>query len=155
MSVPSDRRYSETHEWFMPEGDVVIVGISQYAADELTDITYVELPEVGSRVESGSAIGEVESVKATSELMSAVSGEVVEVNGELGDRPELINEDGIRRGLDRQDQARLRQRPRCPARRRGIRQGARSLIPAQIAANGTPRRRADNARRRGVLRCAP
>lgn len=93
MPVPDDRKYLETHEWFRVDGDVVTVGISQFAADELTDITYVELPEVGSRVEAGTSFGDVESVKATSELNSAVSGEVVEVNTRLEDEPELLNSD--------------------------------------------------------------
>ena len=93
MTVPTDRKYSETHEWFAVEGDIVTVGITQFAADELTDITYVDLPEVGTRVEAGEAFGEIESVKATSELMSAVGGEVVEVNAELADAPELVNND--------------------------------------------------------------
>jgi glycine cleavage system H protein len=92
MGIPNDRRYSESHEWFLVEGGLVTVGITQYAADELTDITYVDLPEVGSTVSAGDAIGEIESVKATSELFTAVAGEVVEVNDALVDHPELINE---------------------------------------------------------------
>ncbi|UCF34279.1 MAG: glycine cleavage system protein H, partial [Phycisphaerales bacterium] len=75
MGIPNDRRYSESHEWFLVEGGLVTVGITQYAADELTDITYVDLPEVGSTVAAGDAIGEIESVKATSELFTAVAGE--------------------------------------------------------------------------------
>jgi glycine cleavage system H protein len=92
MGIPNDRRYSESHEWFLVEGGLVTIGITQYAADELTDITYVDLPEVGSTVASGDAIGEIESVKATSELFTAVAGEIVEVNDALADHPELINE---------------------------------------------------------------
>jgi len=98
MSNPSDRRYSETHEWFLAEDDIVTVGITQHAADELTDITYVELPAVGTLVDSGGSIGEVESVKATSELFTAVGGEIVEVNTDLEDRPELINDDPFETG---------------------------------------------------------
>ena len=64
MSFPTDRKYSESHEWFLIEGDIVTMGISQHAADELTDITYVDVLEVGSSVTAGEAIGEVESVKA-------------------------------------------------------------------------------------------
>jgi len=93
MSIPTDRKYAETHEWFKVDGDLVIVGISQFAADELTDITYVEVSEVGTQVEAGKEFGEVESVKATSELISAVSGEIIEVNPALTDAPELVNED--------------------------------------------------------------
>jgi glycine cleavage system H protein len=92
MGIPNDRRYSESHEWFLVEGGLVTIGITQYAADELTDITYVDLPEVGSTVAAGDAIGEIESVKATSELFTAVAGEIVEVNDALADHPELINE---------------------------------------------------------------
>ena len=98
MSVPSDRKYSETHEWFMVEGDVVTMGITQYAADELTDITYVDLPDVGASVAAGEPIGEVESVKATSDVYCAVTGEVVETNNELADHPEILNEDAFDRG---------------------------------------------------------
>jgi glycine cleavage system H protein len=92
MGIPNDRRYSESHEWFLVEGGLVTIGITQYAADELTDITYVDLPEVGGTVAAGDAIGEIESVKATSELFTAVAGEIMEVNDALADHPELINE---------------------------------------------------------------
>ncbi len=93
MSVPDDRQYAETHEWFRPDGDLVTVGITQFAADELTDITYVDLPEAGAKVEAGDLCGEIESVKATSELFCALSGEIVEINSTLSDQPELINQD--------------------------------------------------------------
>ena len=92
MSVPNDRKYAETHEWFLPEGTLITVGITQHAADELTDITFVQLPELGTRVGEGDPIGEVESVKATSEIFTAVSGTVVEINEALVEHPELINE---------------------------------------------------------------
>ena len=98
MQVPADRKYTETHEWFVSEGNVVTMGITQYAADELTDITYVELPEVGTSVTAGGQIGEVESVKATSDIRSAVAGEIVEVNAALADHPELINDDAFEEG---------------------------------------------------------
>ena len=98
MNIPTDRTYSETHEWYRVEDDVVIVGITQYATDELTDITYVELPEVGTAVEAGNVCVEIESVKATAELLCAVSGKVTEVNTELVDRPELLNEDAFDEG---------------------------------------------------------
>ena len=71
MAVPNDRKYSQTHEWFKVEGDTVTIGITQFAADELTDITYVDLPKVGAKIQGGSHFGEVESVKATSELFTA------------------------------------------------------------------------------------
>ncbi len=93
MAVPDDRKYAQTHEWFKVDGNVVTVGITQFAADELTDITYVELPEVGRTVETGNSFGEIESVKATSDLNSAVAGKVVEINTRLADEPELVNSD--------------------------------------------------------------
>ncbi len=98
MKVPPDRRYAETHEWFLLDDTIVTMGISQYAADELTDITFVELPEVGTRVTVGDVIGEVESVKATSEIFTAVSGTVVAVNTALVDHPEVINDDAFEEG---------------------------------------------------------
>ena len=98
MSVPSDRKYTETHEWFLAEGDIVTMGITQYAADELTDITYVDLPDEGATVTAGEAIGEIESVKATSDVNCALTGTVVEVNEALADHPELINDDAFETG---------------------------------------------------------
>jgi glycine cleavage system H protein len=98
MKVPIDRKYAETHEWFLLDDNIVTMGISQYAADELTDITYVELPAVGTKVTIGDVIGEVESVKATSEILTAVGGTVVAVNTALADHPELINDDAFEEG---------------------------------------------------------
>lgn len=98
MSIPNDRKYNETHEWFLVKDDIVTVGISQHAVDELTDITFVELPQVGATVTEGEAFGEIESVKATSELFSAVSGTVVEVNNALADNPEKVNDDPFGEG---------------------------------------------------------
>ena len=91
MAVPQDYKYTQTHEWFKVEGNTVTIGISQFAADELTDITYVDLPEVGGEVTAGEDFGEIESVKATSGLYCAVSGKVTEVNERLADEPELVN----------------------------------------------------------------
>ena len=96
MPLPDDRRYLKTHEWHkrdQPDGDLVTIGITQFAADELTDITYVDLPSVGDAVTAGEPFGEVESVKATSDLVSGVSGEVTEVNDELAGDPSLLNTD--------------------------------------------------------------
>lgn len=93
MSIPTDRMYSPTHEWFLAEGNTVTMGITQYAADELTDITYVELPEVGAEIGPDAPCGGVESVKAYSEIYCAVSGKVIEVNEALVDNPGLVNED--------------------------------------------------------------
>jgi glycine cleavage system H protein len=93
MPVPADRRYAQTHEWFKVEDNLVTIGITQFAADELTDITYVELPAVGKQVQAGASIGEIESVKASSDLYTAVSGVVREVNKRLEGEPELVNND--------------------------------------------------------------
>ena len=92
MRFPTDRKYSTTHEWFLAEGKTVTMGISQHAADELTDITYVELPETGTEVGPDSPCGGVESVKAYSELYCVVTGKVIEVNETLVDNPGLVNE---------------------------------------------------------------
>ena len=93
MNVLEDRKYLKSHEWHRMEGNVVTIGITQFAADELTDITYVELPEVGASLQAGSPFGEIESVKATADLTVGVSGKVTEFNERLADEPELINND--------------------------------------------------------------
>ena len=93
MGVPTDRRYLETHEWHKLEGRTVTIGITQFAADELTDITYVDLPEVGTAVRAGKRFGEIESVKATADLMCGVAGKIVAVNARLADEPGLVNDD--------------------------------------------------------------
>jgi len=98
MSVPNDRMYLQTHEWHKLEGDVVTIGITQFAADELTDITYVALPKVGQQVTAGSRWGEIESVKATADLYSGVSGTVVAVNESLISNPGLVNQDPYDKG---------------------------------------------------------
>lgn len=98
MSIPADRRYLETHEWHKLDGDTVTLGITQHAADELTDITYVQLPQKGAKIEAGKPFGEIESVKATAELISGVSGEVVAVNEQLTATPGLVNEDPFEGG---------------------------------------------------------
>jgi glycine cleavage system H protein len=98
MAVPQDCKYAQTHEWFKAEGSTVTAGITQFAADELTDITYVELPEAGSTVTAGESFGEIESVKATSDLYCAVSGKVIAVNERLADEPELVNNDPFGEG---------------------------------------------------------
>lgn len=88
-------KYSKSHEWVKEEGDVVVIGISDYAQDALGDLVFVNLPEVGDSVTAGEAFGDVESVKAVSDLISPVSGEVCEVNEELLDQPELLNSDAF------------------------------------------------------------
>ena len=87
---PDDLRYSKTHEWIRP-GDPATVGITHYAQDELGDVVYVELPDVGRTLGAGERFGSVESVKTVSDLYAPASGEVVEVNTALADHPELVN----------------------------------------------------------------
>ena len=93
MSVPTDRRYARTHEWCKLEGGRAVVGITQFAADQLTDITFVELPAVGTKVEAGKPCGQIESVKSAGDLYAPVSGEVAAVNDALTDEPGLVNRD--------------------------------------------------------------
>lgn len=91
--VPEDLYYSEEHEWLRVEGDVAIIGITDFAQDQLGDIVYVDLPDVGDTVEVGSVVGELESTKSVSDLYSPVSGEVIARNAELDGSAELINTD--------------------------------------------------------------
>jgi glycine cleavage system H protein len=98
MPSPTSCRFSESHEWFRLEGDVVTMGITQYAADELTDITYVEVKPSGTAIKPGAPIGEVESVKTTSDVYSAVGGSIVEVNKAVSDDPSLLNSDPYGKG---------------------------------------------------------
>ena len=93
MSVPTDRKYLKSHEWHKLEGGVVTIGITQFAADELTDVTYVSLPKVGTTFAANDRFGEIESVKATSDLYTGVSGEVIEVNSGLNNDPATVNTD--------------------------------------------------------------
>jgi glycine cleavage system H protein len=93
MSVPNDLRYRRSHEWARAEGDTVVMGISHYAQDQLGEVVYVELPEVGTGVAAGKELGTLESVKAVSEFLAPVGGEVTEVNERLEDNPNLVNED--------------------------------------------------------------
>ena len=83
--------YSKEHEWVLVDGDVATVGITDYAQSSLGDIVFVELPEIGRRVEKGEAVAVVESVKAASDVYSPLSGEIIEVNGELDSSPEVVN----------------------------------------------------------------
>lgn len=93
MNVPKEFRYAKTHEWVKMEGDTAVVGLSDYAQNELGDLVFVNLPEAGDQVEAGEPFGDVESVKAVFDLSSPVTGIVTEVNEELLDAPELINSD--------------------------------------------------------------
>ena len=96
--VPTDLRYTKDHEWVRVDGDEVTIGITAYAADQLGDIVFVELPEPARSLEQFAAFGVVESVKAVSDLFAPVSGEVVAANGELGAKPELVNSDPYEAG---------------------------------------------------------
>ena len=93
MTYPDDLRYSKDHEWVRADGSTATIGITSFAADELGDIVFVELPEVGAALKQFAAFGVVESVKAVSDLFSPVSGTVSEVNGRLQSEPELLNSD--------------------------------------------------------------
>ena len=95
---PSDLKYTKDHEWARIEGDLVRVGITAHAVEALGDITLVDLPKVGASVAAHGNFGTVESVKAVSELFSPIAGDVVEVNGDLADKPELVNDDTYGKG---------------------------------------------------------
>jgi len=91
--VPDELRYTKEHEWIRIEGDSVTIGVTDYAQDALTDVVWVELPEIGAVVQSMESFASVESVKSVSEIYAPVGGEVIEVNDSLEDSPEQINED--------------------------------------------------------------
>jgi len=97
-SVLNDRLYTETHEWLLLQNDIGIVGITDYAQDQLHDIVYVDLPDLGKKVEKGEVMLEIESVKAVAEVYAPVSGEIIEVNDKLIDSPELINQSPYNEG---------------------------------------------------------
>lgn len=96
LKLPEDLMYTKDHEWAKAEGNTVLVGITDYAQDQLGDIVFVEMPEVGDSFQAGDEFGTLESVKAVSELYLPISGEIVEVNEELDDSPELINQDSYK-----------------------------------------------------------
>lgn len=91
-------KFTEEHEWLRPEGDIVVVGITEHATTQLGDIVFVELPEVGTTVTKGEEIVVIESVKAASDIISPIDGEIVEVNAALADNPALANEDAVGAG---------------------------------------------------------
>jgi glycine cleavage system H protein len=93
MSYPANYRYTKEHEWVNAQGDMALVGITDYAQHELGDVVFVELPKPGAKIEAGKSFGTVESVKAVSEIYAPVSGEVVESNDDLRNAPEKINSD--------------------------------------------------------------
>lgn len=98
MASPTDLRYSESHEWHRVEGNQVTMGLTRFAVDELTDVTYIELPPVGTDVEPNASVGEVESVKTTSDIYIAVAGKVTQVNQAAIDDPSLLNSDPFGKG---------------------------------------------------------
>ncbi len=98
MNVPKNLKYAKSHEWVRIEGDTAVVGITDHAQHELTDIVYVELPDIGERIEAGKACAVVESVKAASDIYAPVTGDVVAVNEELSSAPEFLNEDPYGKG---------------------------------------------------------
>ncbi len=95
---PNDCLYSKEHEWIRVEEDICVIGITDFAQQELGEVVFVDLPEVGETVASGDEIGSIESVKAVAEVFVPVSGEVIEVNAELEDTPELVNQDPQQQG---------------------------------------------------------
>ncbi len=96
--VPADLRYTKDHEWVRVDGDTATIGVTDYAAHELGDVVFVDLPTVGKTVDQFATFGVVESVKAVSDLYAPLSGEVVEVNGDLAGKPELVNSDPFGEG---------------------------------------------------------
>lgn len=98
MNVPDDLKYTKDHEWCRVQGSRAVIGITDHAQEQLGDIVYVELPEVGDTVTKGEAFGVVESTKAVSEVFAPVSGEIVAVNDPLSDSPETVNEDPYEEG---------------------------------------------------------
>ena len=93
MSVPGELKYTKEHEWVKVEGETLVVGITEHAQDQLGDVVFVELPEVGAQVAQNASFAEVESTKSVSDIFAPVSGEIAEVNDALEDQPELVNED--------------------------------------------------------------
>jgi glycine cleavage system H protein len=98
MAHPTDRLYTKTHEWVQVKGAEATVGITQYAQEQLGDVVFVELPAAGKQVAQGGVLGNIESVKAVSEVFAPVGGEVVATNGELEGHPELVNQDPYGKG---------------------------------------------------------
>jgi glycine cleavage system H protein len=97
-NVPGELRYTKDHEWAKPEGSRYRIGITAYAQEQLGDVVFVELPKVGAKVTAKSSFGVVESVKAVSDLFAPLSGEIVEVNGELASAPQVVNQDPYGKG---------------------------------------------------------
>jgi glycine cleavage system H protein len=98
LNLPEDVKYTKDHEWAKQDGDIITIGINDYAQDQLGEVVFVEMPEVGDSFSQGDEFGSVESVKAVSEIYIPVSGEVVEINEALEDEPELVNNDCYNNG---------------------------------------------------------
>jgi glycine cleavage system H protein len=114
VATPDDRKYTKEHEWAKADGDLLIIGITHHAQDELGDIVFLELPAVGRQLEQDEPLGVVESVKAVSDIYSPVSGEVVEVNSAAAAAPEVINRDPYEAGWM------VKVRPADPAQMDGL-----------------------------------
>lgn len=98
MNIPDNLRYSKDHEWAKLEGEVVIEGITDYAQQELADIIYVNLPQIGREVKQGEAIGSIDAVKTVADIYAIVSGTIVEVNNELKEHPDFVNKEPYGKG---------------------------------------------------------
>tara|TARA_B100000700_G_C14869286_1_gene772613 strand:- start:267 stop:713 length:447 start_codon:yes stop_codon:yes gene_type:complete len=98
MQIPDNLLYSEDHEWFMVNGENCQIGITEYAQGELGDIVFMELPEIGMKVSRGDSIGTIEAVKTVADVYTPISGEIVDINSNLEDNPELINNDPYNKG---------------------------------------------------------
>lgn len=98
METPKELKYAKTHEWIKVEGEMGMVGITDYAQEQLTDVVFVELPPIGKVISKGETVAVVESVKSVSDIYAPVSGEVTEVNKELENKPELINKEPYEKG---------------------------------------------------------
>ena len=98
MNVPNELKYTKNHEWVKIDGDTAIIGVTDYAQEQLTDVVFVELPENGKTLNKEDALATVESVKSVSDIFSPVSGEVIEINSELENEPELINNSPYEKG---------------------------------------------------------
>lgn len=98
MNIPQDLLYTKEHEWVRMEGDTAVIGITDYAQGELGDVVFVQLPSVGAKFQQGQAIGSIEAVKAVADIYSPLSGEIVEINVALNDKPEITNQDPYGQG---------------------------------------------------------
>ena len=135
MNVPDQLRYSSDHEWVSRDGDVVRVGITDYAQDALGDIVFVQAPTVGTEVTAGDSFGEIESTKSVSDVYAPVTGTVIEVNEALADAPAGAQRGSVRRWLDLHDPHERRGAVRRAARCRGVSDARRGLSVAYVFCN--------------------